>query len=252
MEPVAQLSQDVPATAASLPEAMLSAVTSLVTLGGPVVAILLAMSVFAAAIVIVKLWQFASLGRGDRARTEASVARWRAGDGRAAIARLDAGGGPLSRVVGTAMAGLLEGRPEAHVREQTEQLAAEELAGLRTYLRGLQAVAQAAPLLGLFGTVIGMIDAFRVLEASGGDVNPAGLAGGIWVALLTTAVGLVVAIPCSLVLAWFDGRVALVRRHMERLATEVLTHPPVPARVVQPHPVAAPRRPHVADAVHAH
>src|SRR5690606_16423068 len=179
MEPVAQLSQDVPATAASLPEAMLSAVTSLVTLGGPVVAILLAMSVFAAAIVIVKLWQFASLGRGDRARTEASVARWRAGDGRAAIARLDAGRGPPPPLVGTAMAGLLEGRPEAHVREQTEQLAAEELAGLRTYLRGLQAVAQAAPLLGLFGTVIGMIDAFRVLEASGGDVNPAGLAGGI-------------------------------------------------------------------------
>jgi biopolymer transport protein ExbB len=69
-------------------------------------------------------------------------------------------------------------------------------------------VAQVAPLLGLFGTVLGMIEAFQGLQQAGAAVDPSALAGGIWVALLTTAVGLVVAMPASLLLTWFDGRIA--------------------------------------------
>jgi biopolymer transport protein ExbB len=53
-------------------------------------------------------------------------------------------------------------------------------------------------LLGLFGTVLGMVEAFRQLELAGSQVDPAVLSGGIWQALLTTAVGLAVAIPAVL------------------------------------------------------
>ena len=56
--------------------------------------------------------------------------------------------------------------------------------------------------MGLFGTVLGMIDAFRALQAAGDAVDPSVLAGGIWVALLTTAAGLGVAMPTSLALTF--------------------------------------------------
>ena len=207
----------------------LDTITGLIGLGGPVVAILVALSVFALAVVLVKLWQFATYAAGTRRRVEAAVASWRAGDADGATRQIALLRGPLASTVRTAMTGLLDAVPESHVREQVEHEAAGLLAGLRSYLRAVEAVAQAAPLLGLFGTVLGMIDAFQVLEASGGDVDPAGLAGGIWVALLTTAVGLAIAIPFTLVLTWFDGRVARERQYLEGLLTTVFTHPPVPA-----------------------
>jgi biopolymer transport protein ExbB len=76
-------------------------------------------------------------------------------------------------------------------------------------------IAQMAPLLGLFGTVLGMIDAFQALQEAGDQVDPTVLAGGIWVALMTTAVGLAVAMPTSLILTWLESRVAA-----ERIATD--------------------------------
>ena len=81
-----------------------------------------------------------------------------------------------------------------------------------------------APLLGLFGTVLGMIDAFRALQAAGDAVDPSVLAGGIWVALLTTAAGLGVAMPTSLALTFFESRAARERARID-LALESLFHP---------------------------
>lgn len=230
-------------------DGVVSAIAGLLTLGGPIVLVLVAMSIFALSIVILKLWQFASLGGSSLRRTRASVELWRNGEAEAAARNMEATDGPVARVVRRAMQGLVAGQPEAHVRESVEQTAASELAGLRAYLRGIETVAQAAPLIGLLGTVIGMIEAFQVLESSGGDVDPAGLAGGIWVALLTTAVGLIVAIPFSVVLAWFDGRIGRERRHMEALSTEVFTHPPVALAPRAEAPVVLPR---AAGAAHAH
>ena len=90
---------------------------------------------------------------------------------------------------------------EAMVREEVARLAGDRLEGLRAYLRPLEVIAGVAPLLGLFGTVLGMISAFQQLEQAGSQVNPAVLSGGIWEALLTTAVGLAVAILASGVIA---------------------------------------------------
>ena len=78
----------------------------------------------------------------------------------------------------------------------------------------LHIVAQSAPLLGLLGTVTGMIRAFIRIEALGGQVNPSDLAGGIWEALITTATGLIVAIPALIAYIAFS-RVA------EKFASEV-------------------------------
>lgn len=203
-----------------------SGVGELVDIGGPIVALLLVLSVVALTIALVKFWQFARFGVG-RWRLDAVIRQWcsRQDDGAADRAALLPG--PVAAMVARAMTGLQSGEAEVHVREEIELSADETVSALRSYLRALEAIAQAAPLLGLLGTVLGMIDAFKVLEASGGDVDPAGLAGGIWVALMTTAVGLAVAIPTALALHWFDGRVDRERRRIERLATLVLTHPPL-------------------------
>lgn len=213
-------------------QSMVDGIQSFIELGGPVVGLLLLLSVFALAIILLKLWQFYVGAGASRQAISQAISFWLAKDYEKAIAAIRGMKGPVARVVGYAMTNAAARRDEAHLREETEHLAMSELSSLRSYLRGLEAVVQVAPLLGLFGTVLGMIEAFRSLESAGAQVNPADLAGGIWVALLTTAVGLAIAMPVSLVLYWFESRIARVRSSMELFITEVMTNPP--ARAVKP------------------
>ena len=71
----------------------------------------------------------------------------------------------------------------------------------------LEIIARVSPLIGLLGTVIGMIDSFNELELGGSLVDPSILAGGIWTALLTTAMGLIVAIPALISHYFFDRKI---------------------------------------------
>jgi biopolymer transport protein ExbB len=87
------------------------------------------------------------------------------------------------------------------------QAAEEEVQDLSRYLQALATIANIAPLLGLLGTVIGMIKAFMVIQQMGGKVNAAVLAGGIWEAMLTTAFGLVVALPVILAHSYLVAKV---------------------------------------------
>lgn len=70
-----------------------------------------------------------------------------------------------------------------------------EVRDLSSYVQALATIGNIAPLLGLLGTIMGMIKAFMVIQQMGGKVNAAVLAGGIWEAMLTTALGLAVALP---------------------------------------------------------
>lgn len=192
-------------------------------LGGPVVAILIVLSIVALAIIIRKLFDILPLAGGRRGRVAAAVRDWRQGERREALAKVRNLNGPTATVVATAMALSMKRVAPSVLREEVERVANEELYRLRRHLRGLEAIAQVAPLLGLFGTILGMIEAFQTLQGAGSNVDPAMLAGGIWVALLTTAVGLAVAIPCNLALHWFEGRIDRERQAIENLATSVLT-----------------------------
>ncbi|MCI5065713.1 MotA/TolQ/ExbB proton channel family protein [bacterium] len=87
------------------------------------------------------------------------------------------------------------------------RLATREVRSLEEWLRPLAVISQLAPLLGLLGTVLGMIQVFVGLEGAGSSVDPGVLAGGIWEALLTTAVGLAIAIPTSAAYSYFEGEV---------------------------------------------
>ncbi len=102
----------------------------------------------------------------------------------------------------------------------------ESLNIMTSHLRLIEAVVQAAPMLGLLGTVIGMISAFGKLSGGGGAVDPGALAGGIWVALLTTAIGLAVAIPFYFVSTWLESRIERERAAMETVISGLVNGSP--------------------------
>ncbi len=93
---------------------------------------------------------------------------------------------------------------------------------LERNLRGLAIIGNIAPLLGLLGTVTGMIRVFMKIQELGGRVDAQVLAGGIWEALITTAAGLFVAIPTLVAYHYFEGRVDNIASSMKDVATELI------------------------------
>jgi len=89
------------------------------------------------------------------------------------------------------------------------------------FVRFLGLTASIAPLLGLAGTVLGLVDTFYLIELKGGQVNPSELAGGIWEALLTTVLGLAIAIPSMLAYHFFSGICEQQARNMKSLVSEI-------------------------------
>ena len=195
----------------------------LLQVGGPVVVILLAMSVLALAIVFAKLIQFRSVRFGDLNTAQGALALWQAGRSGEALALADRSRNPVAQVLSRAIRGQRRGLPEAKVREEVMRYGGDVLEALRSWFRPLEVIASLAPLLGLFGTVLGMIEAFRQLELAGNQVNPAILSGGIWEALLTTAVGLAVAIPTVVALNWLERKVDRLAHEMDSIVTRVFT-----------------------------
>lgn len=196
----------------------IEALRGFLALGGPVVGILLVMSVLAFAVAFYKFWQFAASGVGRHKVLSEALDAWDAGDQRTARARLTASRSYLAPLVSTAM----DAPDVPGIDARLDAEAGLALAGLERGFRLLDTVAQLAPLLGLFGTVLGMIRAFQSLQSAGTSVDPSLLAGGIWVALLTTAVGLAVAMPTSMVLAWFESRTARERVFADKALRTVL------------------------------
>lgn len=100
-------------------------------------------------------------------------------------------------------------------KEKLKVIISEQIRKLDQFLPTLEIISNISPLMGLLGTVIGMINSFNKLEIGGSLVDPALLAGGIWTALLTTAIGLVVAIPALVAHHFFEKRVLEVQQSME-------------------------------------
>lgn len=112
------------------------------------------------------------------------------------------------------------------VQAAIEETVDEALWRLKRSLRPIGVLANTAPLLGLLGTVIGIIRAFEVVAEKGALGDPAKLAGGISQALLTTCFGLIVAIPMLLAYHYFTGKAESLLRRAEELVKEALILPP--------------------------
>ncbi|HIC46320.1 MAG TPA: MotA/TolQ/ExbB proton channel family protein [Methylophaga aminisulfidivorans] len=205
------------------PDAVMSQFAEFMHVGGPVVWILTGFSVIALAIVLIKLWQFMST-RPESAKHLKSVIRdWQKGDAAEAMVRLNPKR-PVDELVLISIRGLTQHKMDlATLKEELDRVATLRLNQLRAYLRPLEVIATLSPLLGLLGTVLGMIVAFQQMEAAGNQVDPSVLSGGIWQALLTTAVGLAVAIPVVTVHNWMERKVERVAALMNDTVTQIFT-----------------------------
>ncbi|MBK5941772.1 MotA/TolQ/ExbB proton channel family protein [Halochromatium roseum] len=192
--------------------------------GGPVLWILALLSIAALAIILVKLWQFSRLKLNASDPTEQALRYWYQQDPQQALAVLQGSPQPTAQLLARTLQGLAMPAVDLGLlREELTRFASAKLEQLRAWLRALEVIAALSPLLGLLGTVLGMIEAFRQLELAGSQVDPAILSGGIWQALLTTAAGLSVAIPVVLVHSWLERRVERCGHQMEDAVTRVLT-----------------------------
>jgi len=192
--------------------------------GGVVMYVLLAISVLALTLMIVKLIQFRVLRISNAGFIDPALRAWQGGRAGEAMGILGAARNPVARVLEAALQGsAAAGLKEELVKEEVARVAGLQLDNLRTGLRSLALIATISPLLGLLGTVLGMITAFKALQGAGSRVDPSILSGGIWVALLTTAAGLIIAIPAAAAHNWMEGVVYRVQRAMEDAATRVFT-----------------------------
>ena len=171
-------------------------IVSMFEKGGPVMWVLLGYSVIAVAILIERMVHFYLIQRQGGVNTpESQIAN---GLKQAAAMGID----DLERVA--------------------SRIGSEQLVRMESGLRTLAWLGNTAPLLGLFGTITGMIKAFMVIEAAGGKVDAQALAGGIWEAMVTTGAGLAVAIPIMLLLHLLEGYVDRRAKSMQQLASKLI------------------------------
>ena len=192
--------------------------------GGPVMIPIMMCSVFSLAIIFERLYYFISLHLGtdidhffEQLRRVIAARKWKEAETLA-----ESWKGPVGRV---ALAGLaVRESSAAEIDEAMEEAAHQEIPQIEQHLRWLSTLAQVATLMGLLGTVTGLVRAFQVIQTkstSGNPVSPGDLAGGVWEALITTVAGLIVAIPTILAYNYFASRVSDVQFQMEKGASIV-------------------------------
>lgn len=165
----------------------------LVAKGGILVGPILLCSIISLAIFAERLIYFIRLKLREDVVVNDIVPLVRKGDHQRALTLAHRSDTSMGRVLANALEVLFQDREtlETIITHSTE----EEMRTSTKYMQTLATIGNIAPLLGLLGTVLGMIKAFMVIQEMGGKVNAAVLAGGIWEAMLTTALGLLVALP---------------------------------------------------------
>ena len=190
--------------------------------GGPVLALLVLISLFTVALIGVKAVQLRSCGTGRAAR-RAALRTWHGGDQRSAARQAAAGRAPADHLLARAMDALQSDADTTRLEADLTRHGNALVGDLERGISKLELVAMISPLLGLLGTVLGMIQAFQELELAAGSANAAVLAGGIWQALLTTAAGLIVALPAAVAASLLRARIDREAREIEMAVGEVLT-----------------------------
>ena len=194
----------------------------LIQKGGPVMYPIILCSIIAFAIVMERLYHLykAKIDTKDfMSNVDITIKRNRIAE---AIKICEKTPGPIAHIV---KAGVMKhDRSRQEIRESIEDAGHQEVPMLEKHISLLATIAHVSPLLGLLGTVTGMVKAFQIIQeksASFNPVSPGDLAGGIWEALLTTVAGLIVAIPTVVAYNYLVNKVDEFVLEMERSATEV-------------------------------
>ena len=191
--------------------------------GGVIMYVLAAMSVYAVAVILFKILQFTKSNVFDRSFIEPALREIKQGDRSRATQTLATTKGPVARIMRVTFE-CVANREMSQKSKEAEilRVGSGDIRYLESHLRGLEMTASVAPLMGLLGTVVGMIGSFSKLSLSGTRVDPTILAGGIWEALLCTAGGLAVAIPALAAHYILDGIIEKVRSTMKDVSVQIL------------------------------
>lgn len=217
------LLQQVDTAAADSAQAAASQMTSLLdvlVLGGWVMIPLLLLSILTIYLLIERLITIRQASSNPDAITDRVREYVRNGDVDGAIAYCERKDVPITRILQQGLERL--GRPISEIQDAVQAAGKHETFALEKRTNLLASIAGIAPMLGFFGTVIGMIRAFQEIQNLQGNVNPSVLAGGIWEALVTTAAGLLVGILALFSYNFLIGRIRRLTNDMERSATDFI------------------------------
>lgn len=185
--------------------------------GGPVMVPLAVCSMLAATVLIERFLALRTADRGGEQLIAQIRDAYRAGDGAEALAECEQVGGPVANVLAAGLRAYLRGEPVAQAME--EQTLTDQRQ-LNRRLAVLDTIVTLAPLLGLLGTVLGMISAFKIISVSGTS-HPAGITGGVAEALIATASGLAIAIFCLIGYNWCRDKLRQITEEIELRATQL-------------------------------
>ncbi len=191
--------------------------------GGPMMYLIILLSILAVAVIVERIYHL------NRARIDANkfmdeiTSVLKRNKIIEAIETCNKTPGPIAHII---KAGILKhDRSKPEIKEAVEEAAQLEIPRMEKHLPILATIAHIAPLLGLLGTVTGMIRSFQVIQQkalSMTPVNPGDLAGGIWESLLATVAGLAVAIPTYVAYNYLVSQVDSLVYDMERSATDLV------------------------------
>ncbi|RJO64084.1 MAG: MotA/TolQ/ExbB proton channel family protein [Candidatus Omnitrophota bacterium] len=191
--------------------------------GGPVMWPILLCSIFALAIIIEKIWHLRRVKIDTKQLLDNILEKMKRHQVKEALESCDSTTNPISRIL---KAGILKyDRSRQQIKEAIEDAALFEVPRLEKNLTALATIAHISPLLGLLGTVTGMVRCFQTIQMKATTfhpVAPGDLAGGIWEALLTTVAGLIVAIPTFVAYNYLVSRTNNFILEMEKASTELV------------------------------
>ena len=195
-------------------------VSGLLDQGGPVVWLQLGLAFLGAVFVVDRLFFFhrARLNVGDLLVGLSNHVRRKAY--MEALHEASRAPGPVARVAYAML--LRHNLPRADLRDVAQEAGQLEVPRIEKNIRGLLGVALLAPLTGLLGTVLGLVETFQRMTEQGGFAGPAELSGGIFQALIATALGLTIAIPAYLFYLYFVGRAKRLMHRLERAGIEMV------------------------------
>jgi biopolymer transport protein ExbB len=191
--------------------------------GGPVMWPILGASIWALAITIEKFWYLNKVSIDTQKFLGSILDKMKRHETKDALAICDSTRSPIANIL---KAGILKyDRPKPQIVEAIEDASLYEIPKLEKNLTAIATIAHVAPLLGLLGTVTGMVRCFQTIQAKSSSfhpVSPGDLAGGIWEALLTTVAGLIVAIPAFMAYNYLASRINSFILEMEKASTELV------------------------------
>ena len=191
--------------------------------GGPIMGLIILCSVMAFAVFLERMWHLRNAKIDTKKFMQEISNKVKKNKVMEALDMCNMTKGPIARIL---KSGIMKyDRPRQDIKEAIEDAGVHEVPLLERNLGVLATIAHITPLLGLLGTVVGMLKAFQVIEEKAMSmvpVNPGDLAGGIWEALITTVAGLSIAIPTYVVYNYLVSRVDNFVLDMEKSATELV------------------------------